>query len=65
MSRTWWASKYRVLTEGASIEGANAERQYVASFASGTALSNPDLYMIACARRQLQKFVRGLRRVGG
>jgi hypothetical protein len=53
------------MAEAASIEGANAERQYVASVTSGTALSKPDLCMVACARRQLQKFVRGFRRAGG
>jgi hypothetical protein len=61
MGRTWWA----FFTECASIEGANAERHYVVSFVSGTALSIPDLQMIACARRHLQKFVRRLRRAGG
>jgi hypothetical protein len=50
------------LSEAAAIEGANAERQYVASFVTGTALRKQDLCMAACARRRLQKFVRGLRR---
>jgi hypothetical protein len=45
------------MTETASIEGANAERQYVASVTSGRALSKLDLYMVACVRRQLQKLV--------
>jgi hypothetical protein len=61
MSREWWA----FMTETASIEGANAERQYVASVTSGRALSKLDLYMVACVRRQLQKLVRDLRRTGG
>jgi hypothetical protein len=64
MSRTGWAFRYRVLTEGASIEAANGERGYVALSVSERVISNPDLYLIVCARRQMQKLVRQLRRAG-
>jgi hypothetical protein len=62
-TRTVWFRKREprivgfFMTETASIEGANAERQYVASVTSGRALSKLDLYMVACVRRQLQKLV--------
>jgi hypothetical protein len=46
-----------VLTECVSVEASNAEQLYVALSALERIVSNPDLYMIACARRPWQELV--------